>query len=112
MIDVYKYDPQTGEYLGSRKIARRRKSRSEPDELLIIGPYTITPPPAKSQKHRALVWNKAATEWSEVPDYRGVQVWSKRSKERVTMELGQELAEELTLEDPVEVKAPGETDKP
>jgi len=100
MIDAYKYDPETNELIGRRRIARRRLSRKEPDKLLVIGPYTTTEPPRKREKHRTPVWDRKNGRWSVVPDYRHAEVWSKTTKERVHLELGDELSPDHTLDDP------------
>ncbi len=100
MIEAHKFDPETGEWLGKRRIARRQKSRHEPDELLIVGPYTLEEPPAKTDPRRTAVWDKAERKWSEVPDYRRVRVWSKATKERVELALGESLGADHVLTDP------------
>ena len=100
MIEAHRFNPSTNEYEGTFRVARRRLSREEPDRLLLIGPYTLTPPPKIRRQYRTPVWDRRSSTWSVVSDYRTVRVWSKTTNERVDLALGDELGEDLTVERP------------
>lgn len=98
MIEAHRYDETTGEYMGTRRIARRRRSRRNRHELHIVGPYTLVRPEPVERERRKARWRADIRGWEEIADYRGVALWSRTTGERVRLKLGEELEGDYTAD--------------
>lgn len=74
---IYTYDPQSGEYIGSREA---RPSPLEPGVYLVPANATAVAPP-DAQDGCARVWTGSA--WEQVEDHRGETVYSTATGEVV-----------------------------
>jgi len=71
-MDIFNYDPATGEYLGA---AHADSSPLEPGVFLVPAHATTVAPPA-AQPLTCAVFDPAAKAWALAPDYRGQPAWS------------------------------------
>lgn len=70
-MDLYFFDAETGEYVGTRKAQPNPK---RPGEYLTDGPCRTTTPPPETGPREVAVFD--APGWIVQPDFRGVTYWT------------------------------------